>query len=37
MQVVGVLVDLGLLPVEDIPLLPKIAQRVLSTVALILK
>jgi hypothetical protein len=34
--VVGVLVDLGLLLIEDIPQLLKIAPRVLPVVALIL-
>jgi hypothetical protein len=37
MQVAGVLIDLGLLPIEDVPQLPKIAREVLSVVDLILK
>jgi hypothetical protein len=36
-QVADILIDLGLLPIEDIPHLPKIAQEVLPVVALILK
>jgi hypothetical protein len=36
-RVASVLIDLGLLPVEDIPQLPKTAQEVLPAVALILK
>jgi hypothetical protein len=36
-QVASILVDLGLLLVEDIPQLPKTAQRVLLAVTLILK
>jgi hypothetical protein len=36
-QVAGVLTDLGLLPIEDIPQLSKTAQEVLPVVALILK
>jgi hypothetical protein len=35
-KVVGILVDLGLLPIEDIPQLLKIAREVLPAVALIL-
>jgi hypothetical protein len=36
-QVADILIDLGLLPIEDIPHLLKIAQEVLPVVALILK
>jgi hypothetical protein len=37
MHVANVLINLGLLPIEDIPQLPKIAREVLPVVALILK
>jgi hypothetical protein len=37
MRVVDVLIDLGLLPIKDIPQLPKTAQEVLPAVALTLK
>jgi hypothetical protein len=33
----GVLIDMGLIPIEDIPQLPKIAQDALSVAALVLK
>jgi hypothetical protein len=37
MQDTSVLVDLGLLPIKDIPQLPKIAPELQPTFALILK
>jgi hypothetical protein len=33
----GVLIDMGLIPIEDIPQLPKTAQDALSVAALVLK
>jgi hypothetical protein len=36
-QVAGVLIDLGLLPIEDIPQLPKTAEEVLPALTLMLK
>jgi hypothetical protein len=36
-HVASIVVDLGMLPVEDIPQLPKTDEQVLSVVALILK
>jgi hypothetical protein len=37
MRISSVLVDLGLLPIQDIPQLPKSAQKVLPVIDLILK
>jgi hypothetical protein len=36
-RIFGVLIDLGMLPIQDIPQLPKSAREVLSVVDLILK
>jgi hypothetical protein len=37
MEISNVLIDLGMLPIRDIPQLPKTAQEVLATVGLTLE